>query len=260
MSKQIVFSHANGFPTACYNYFFDQFPGFDIDGIPMSGIDLPDIEVGWEALSDELIAFIENKYTEPVIGLGHSMGAVFFLFAANKRPDLFEQIILMDPPIMGNELRKLIEQKQREGTVHEVLSVAQKAKIRKDVFPSLPIVQRVMRGKGLFKQFHPECFDDYINAAYTQLDDKRIILSFPKELEYAIFCTIPSFSNPLDIKIPVKYIFATSGEIFESRSKEIEELKDVIPSASFTPFNGGHLFPFEQPSKVAKLVIDLINE
>lgn len=256
----IVFSHANGFPAGCYSYFFDQFSEYSIGYIPKSGLNISSIETGWESLRDELILFIESNYTEAVIGLGHSMGAVFFLLAAEKRPDLFSQVILMDPPIMGNELRSKIAQKQEEGTVYDVLSVAQKAKIRKDKFPSLEIVKRVMKGKSLFKKFHPQCFQDYLESAYTQNEDGSFRLSYPKELEYQIFCTIPPFDKALDIQIPVKYIYANSGEIYDSRIHGIEELRELIPNAEFVSFDGGHLFPMEQPEEVAKLVQRLINK
>ncbi len=260
MSNKIVFSHANGFPSSCYDFFFQQFVDYEIDSIPFSGKNLANISIGWTELRDELISFIENKYQEPVIGLGHSMGAVFMLLAAEKKPELFKKIILMDPPIMGHGLRLSIQQKQKEGSVHDVLSVAQKAKIRKDIFPSMELVERVLRGKSLFQQFHPICFQDYLKGAFTILPNGKVALSFPKELEYTIFCTIPSFEKPISISVPVQYIFANSGEIFDSRLDGISELEALIPSATFTPFEGGHLFPFEKPKEVADLVITLIKD
>ncbi len=259
MIDQIVFSHANGFPTKCYSHFFEQLSEFTINGIPMSGNNLKSIEIGWESLCDELISFIVERHNRPVIGLGHSMGAVFMLMAAKKRPELFEQVILMDPPIMGKEQRGLIAKRQQDGKVHEVLSVAQKAKIRKENFPSMELVERVMKGKGLFQQFHPTCFNDYLNGAFTSMDDDTVTLTYPKNLEYTIFCTIPPFAEPFNILPPVHYIYATSGEIFESRLDGIEELKTIIPSAQFIPFEGGHLFPFEQPSEVANLIKRLLK-
>ncbi len=259
MTNQIIFSHANGFPSACYDYFFQQFPEFEIKSIPFSGLELKKIENGWEALRDELISFIEINHTEPIIGLGHSMGAVFILLAAEKRPDLFEQIILMDPPIMGRDLREKIANKQIEGKVYEVLSVAQKAKIRKETFPSMELVKRVMTGKGLFKYFHPTCFQDYLNGAFKSIENGQVQLSFPKELEFTIFCTIPEFSQSINTPVKINYIYASSGEIFESRTKGLSELEEVIPSAAFTSFEGGHLFPFEKPKEVAQLVKTLIK-
>ena len=40
----------------------------------------------------------------PLIGIGHSMGAVLTLLAATKYPDLFSEIILLDPVLFKNEM------------------------------------------------------------------------------------------------------------------------------------------------------------
>jgi predicted alpha/beta superfamily hydrolase len=51
-----------------------------------------------------------------VIGLGHSFGSLLTLMAAYKKPQLFSQVIIMDPPfvigskaflVISRQLRKL---------------------------------------------------------------------------------------------------------------------------------------------------------
>ena len=57
----------------------------------------------WSNFADQIINNIEQQAQgRKVIGVGHSLGAVSTLLASFKRPDLFEQVILLDPPlIMG---------------------------------------------------------------------------------------------------------------------------------------------------------------
>ena len=54
-------------------------------------------QIIWETYADDLIEFIENHYDKPIVGLGHSQGGNATIFAAYKRPDLFKELIIIDP-------------------------------------------------------------------------------------------------------------------------------------------------------------------
>ncbi len=59
------------------------------------------VTLTWHYLVEQVIADIERQFPEQqVIGLGHSFGSLLTLMAAYKRPDLFSQLVIMDPPFV----------------------------------------------------------------------------------------------------------------------------------------------------------------
>ena len=99
----IHFAHANGFPAKTYNKLFsflaDDFTiGYLERHAHNSQFPVSD---GWRFLKEELRAEIENRYTEKVIGIGHSLGGILHFLNAVERPELYRQLILLDSPLMS---------------------------------------------------------------------------------------------------------------------------------------------------------------
>ena len=93
----IQFSHANGFPARVYSALFDQLNEHTISAINVLGDNRNSSEINWYDLRDDIIKSVE-KIGDVVIGIGHSFGGILTLLAAAKKPELFQNIILLDPP------------------------------------------------------------------------------------------------------------------------------------------------------------------
>ena len=91
----IQFSHANGFPAACYQVLFEQLKPHDIQAVPVLGQGKYYPKKSWRSMAYELIENIENKDTTPVWGVGHSLGGVITLWASVLRPDLFQEWLVI---------------------------------------------------------------------------------------------------------------------------------------------------------------------
>lgn len=247
----IHFAHANGFPAPAYRYFLEQLAPYDISYTACFGHGDFKVNNNWINLVDELIDSITLQHKEPVIGVGHSLGAVLTICAAEKRPDLFEQIIIMDPPVMGWKYRVALYLSKKTGLIDRILPVAKKAKSRREDFKNRDILRRALKGKKLFADFHPECFEDYIQYGFNNTEN-GITLAFKKQVEYEVFCNIPDFFKKTTPGVPATYFYATNGEIAETRN--IEDIMPLFGNVNFAPFEGGHLFPLEQPHKVAELI------
>jgi pimeloyl-ACP methyl ester carboxylesterase len=99
----LYFSHANGFPAACYRKFFSYLePDFRISSITCIGHDpVYPVTDGWPHLVAQLIDHLSAHCRAPVVGVGHSLGGYLTFMAAVQRPELFNCIILLDAPILG---------------------------------------------------------------------------------------------------------------------------------------------------------------
>ena len=178
--QTIFFSHAKGFPARTYDYFLRKLHPFAVDYVPVLGDHTPAPLRHWRSLTHELINAIESRHSAPVIGLGHSLGAVLTLWAAASRPVLFSRVILMDPPLFVPTKRWLLAGITALGLAPWLNPVAQKARNRRQHFTSLAEAEAYWRPKPLFRDFHPQCFQDYVAHA-LQPDQDGFSLRFPAE-------------------------------------------------------------------------------
>ena len=149
----IQFSHANGFPSKTYNHFFQLFgDDYEFSYVPLTGHGKYKPGRNWQSLTQELIADIEAKHSKPVIGMGHSMGGVLTLFASLQRPDLFEKVFILDPPLFHRRMRWMIGFNYFFGLAQYMVPIAKKAKNRRSHFDSREQVYESFKKKSLFKR------------------------------------------------------------------------------------------------------------
>ena len=98
--------HANGFCAGIYTPLVKYFTtdlrivASDIRGHGDSDRAVLEPIRHWDVFANDLKLLVEGAMTPPVIGIGHSLGAVSTLIAAATYPHLFSRIILMDPVVL----------------------------------------------------------------------------------------------------------------------------------------------------------------
>ncbi|TCM67311.1 pimeloyl-ACP methyl ester carboxylesterase [Acinetobacter calcoaceticus] len=264
ISKPLIhFAHANGVPSKVYQRLFDQLSDeYQVVYVPMIGPDKRyPISNHWPHLVDQVIdSIVQQAKGQPVIGLGHSLGSVLTLMASYKRPELFSQVIMLDPPlILGKNafafhLAKLFHLKTVDKITPAGLSVR-----RRDHWDSREQAGELLRPKGFYKSFDAACFQHYLDHALTE-DKVRggVTLSIPKDDEVEIFRTNPSLwwlpmPKP---KVPVHLVVGDQSPFYIKKFPHSAKRKLGIP---FTVTPGGHMFPLEHPSVVVDLIKDLIK-
>lgn len=251
----IEFAHANGFPAQSYRFLFQKLPEFQFSYVKMFGHANYSAEKSWWPLVHELIEHIEANHTKPIVGVGHSLGAYLFFFAAGIRPDLFSRIILLDPPMFPFHKRAVIAMLVKFRLLHKVPHPANKAKVRKHIFSSVDEAREYFKGKALFKNFHETCFEDYLHFGLSKVND-NYTLTFNRDVEYKIFKSMPVWLGNIPKSTPIDYIYSAKWEVLTE--KEVSRLKSHFPHIRFHAFNGGHLFPFEKPDETAALLRSII--
>lgn len=185
MKPLIHFAHANGVPSLVYQKLFDLLKDeYEVIYVPLLGTDKRyPIDNHWESLTNQVIdSIVRQAKGRPVIGLGHSLGSVLTFQAALKRPELFSQVIMLDPPlIMGKDgfalhVAKLLKLKAVDRMSPAALSLR-----RRDHWDSREQAAELLRPKGFYKDFDADCFQAYIDYALTE-DKVRggVELTIPK--------------------------------------------------------------------------------
>lgn len=257
MSKDIIqFSHANGFPAKSYAYFFECLQPYQINYVNQFGHGDFEVKHSWELMTNQLIQSIETNTDEPVIGLGHSFGATLTLIASQQRPDLFKQVILMDPPLFLNYKRHFIRVAKALNIQGRLLPEARKSRVRKNDFASREQAFEYYKTKALFKDFHPKSYDDYIEHGLKE-NETGFELAFSPKVEYKIFKSIPYKFQHKDLKVPTTLIHSNKFTVLEK--PDLAAIDKAFPILELIEFNGGHLFPQEKPEELAEMIKKLIK-
>lgn len=250
----VHFAHANGFPAGSYKKLFS----FLSKGLKPVAIEklghnpaFP-ITRNWQGQVDEVCDYLANEVKQPVFGVGHSFGAVVTYMAACRHPELFKGIILLDPPVVTGITRHLLKLIRRTPLMDHV-TPAQKAVTRCVQWPEGTNMVDYFSQKALFKNMDVECIADYVNAAVDE-QDGGYKLGFDHQSEAQIFRTLPTNIKHYYGKLTVPAVLITG------------EVSTVCVPELISPFvkhnhiqhiqipGGGHMFPLEQPQKVAELI------
>ena len=264
MKPLIHFAHANGVPSKVYQKLFALLQDdFDIIYVPLLGPDKRyPIDNHWQSLTQQVIdSIVRQAKGRKVIGLGHSLGSVLTFQAALKRPELFSQVIMLDPPlIMGKDALALHFAKTLKLKAVDAMSPAALSLRRRDHWESREQAAALLRPKGFYQHFDADCFQAYIDHALTE-DRSRggVELTIPKMDEVKIFRTNPSLwwlPQPKP-QVPVNLVIAELGPFIGRGFPQLAEKKFGIP---YTVVPGGHMFPLEHPQETAALIKQLIQQ
>lgn len=258
MSRDILhFSHANGFPAACYRKFFGYLESdFRISSINCIGHD-PAYPVtdGWPHLVAQLIDYLSAHCRSPVVGMGHSLGGYLTFMAAVQRPELFKCIILLDAPIIGHFRGTAFGMLKRLGMVDRITPAHATRERRRD-WPSVEDMVAHFRRRKIFRHFDPDCLDDYALLG-TSRERGGVRLLFDPEIEYQIYRSVPHdlvyYCNRL--KLPAGFIGGRHSNVLKQVG-----LANTRRSFRLKRVEGGHLFPLERPLAAADAVRQLAAE
>jgi len=256
----VHFAHANGFPSASYQQLFAALPSeFEVLALSQFGHN-PQFPVNKNLanLVDELLDYLQNTLTQPVYAVGHSMGALVSYMAACEAPELFKGVIMLDPPIASGTASWMFKLAKLTPLIDKI-SPAGKAATRCQSWPLEIDLVGYFKNKALFKDFTPECIEDYVKAAIS-IRDGRQVLAFDATVEAQIFRNVPDNIHGYykRITVPSYLITAEHSQVcipayldhfVRNTNIEHHKVADV-----------GHMFPLEKPREVANLIKQKIQQ
>jgi pimeloyl-ACP methyl ester carboxylesterase len=254
------FAHANGIVSACYRKFLGELEkDFEVKVLPAFGLD-PRFPVNnnWASLTEQLLESVRTQSTAPVIGLGHSMGAMITYMAAYQHPELFRALVLMDPPVFNGAAAPLMGMAKIFGLADRV-TPAGKSMGRRDIWPSRTAAYESLRHKALFRNFDEDCFNDYLRYGLTD-DALGVHLTMPVKVEVEVFRKTPTNSwafRRKQLGVPAAVIGGEKSEIdaagvLDRLARKHRMLRLRQP--------GGHMFPLERPLETAAYVKSVIAQ
>ncbi|MEJ2639502.1 MAG: alpha/beta hydrolase [Desulfosarcinaceae bacterium] len=259
--------HANGFCAGTYapfvRYLIDFFKmvASDVRGHGDSLTYHTSRIRHWQMFANDLCAVVSATLPSPVVGIGHSLGAVATMMAAVERPEMFAAIVLIEPPILPYRTIWLLRVMRWFG-LEGLIPLAKGARRRRQVFKSKQAaLARFTASRGIFKQWSPEFIDAYLECGLLEKDARSAVLKCDPELEAQIY-----ESNPTDIwrmvagiACPTLIIRGAQSDIL--REDTAQRLQRLIPDARLYTITGsGHFPPMERPRRCAHIIRQFVHQ
>lgn len=263
----IHFAHANGIPSRTYQCLFEQLSdAFDIVYIPALGVD-PSYPVDnhWQQLTQQVIDSVQYHLAQrgqtKVIGLGHSLGALCTLQASYQAPQLFSQVIILDPPLIhGYYSMALHWAKRFSPSLVDRLTPAGLSSRRRDTWASRDEAYQHLRQKAFYQDFDERCFNDFIKYGLKDTPDGQVTLTIPKDVEVAVFRTNPSryWKTPNHPPaVPAKQIIGQDSLFIKRGFPQLVKQRMGI---DYEVHKGGHMFPLEYPDSTVARIKAMIQQ
>lgn len=257
----VHFYHANGFAAACYTPFLTRIAAqYTVSALNMRPLwpttPEPRKSRGWEQYGDDLIDWLEATQSAPILAIAHSMGAATTAMAANKRPDLFSGLVLIEPAGVTHRLYRFMRLlpyalRRRLDPAHSVFH-------RRNHWQDLDAIYAEFREVRAYKRFADNDLRQLVQAL-TMENAYGFSLRFPPHWEAHNYVMPPHILPVLKrLTVPTRVI-AAKPSIFVN-PKILEGLRAARPDIPFTDLPAhGHLLPLEAPEPAAKATLDALS-
>lgn len=260
--KKAHFYAANGYPVQVYEPLMKLLAQeFQLEALhnraQWPNMGKPSKHIRWQTYANDLIHFLDARNTSsesaPIIGMGHSMGASSTIFAAAKRPDLFSQLILIEPAALtptNSLLLKPIPQRIRRQFLQPGKATLKRRHRWQD---RAELRSQLERWKSLDKIEQP-ALDSFANHLVIDKGED-VGLAFPREWEAHNFFNPSSIWSELKkVRCPITVIRSEAGIFFtDAMWAQWQKLRPQ-DRIEYIP-NYGHLLPLQAPDLVAQKII-----
>jgi pimeloyl-ACP methyl ester carboxylesterase len=265
IGQPLHFLHANGYPPACYKSFLEllqtQYHVFGMLLRPLwEGSNSNEIQ-DWNPFSEDLLQFLAHR-PFPVIGVGHSIGAIVTLRAALHDPSKFRALILIDPVLFVPSRLMAWNFFRRIGLGNKVHPKIAGALRRRRTFDDVELVFQGYRKRDVFKYMSDEDLRNYI-AGITRKTNKGYELAYSPEWESRIYFTglrdFDLWRGLSTLQVPTLFIRGAETDTFLANAAGF--IKRKQPRARVEIIDQStHLLPLERPKEVFSIMQSFLSE
>lgn len=231
--------------------------GFTVKAVDRFGHD-PHYPVSdnWPHLVQQLHDFAEREVQragEPAYFVGHSLGGFLSVMCAARHPQLARAVLLLDSPLLGGWKAQALGAIKATPLVGS-LSPGAVSRKRRHRWASSDEALEHFRHKKAFAQWDEQVLRDYV-ANGTRDENGERVLSFDRDVETAIYNTLPHNLDRLLRRHPLKCPAAFIGGLQSAEMKQVGmALTHKLTHGRVSLLDGSHLFPMEKPLATAAAI------
>ena len=260
--QSLHFLHANGYPPGCYKPLLEllktEYRVFGMALRPLWEDAKPEALQSWRPLSDDLLRFLASSplnatsQPDPVIGVGHSIGAVVTLRAALREPRKFRALVLIEPVLFPAKRMiawNIVRAIGLGNRLHPLIAAALK---RRRTFEDLDQVFHRYRKREVFKYMSAESLRIYIEGITRKTNDGYELI-FSPEWEARIYFTglrdFDIWRGLSKLEVPTLFLRGAETDTFLEGAARL--VKQKQPKARVEALDKStHLLPLERPKEV----------
>lgn len=216
-------------------------------------------EPDWNRMAEQVAASVRRRSSEPVVGIGHSLGGVVTLLAAAQYPTLFSRLILIDPVIYSTEVLAFQAMMKATG-LWQKRAFIRRVQARQAHWPDREAAMASLRRKGLYRDWCDDALTAFVSHGMKQQPDNSLRLACDPHTEAAIFASRPRrlWSSVNQLRCPVDILVADASYPFIRRAvKRAERLNHRVRG---TMVSGSHCVAMENPEIIAAEIHRLLAE
>lgn len=208
--------------------------------------DKPGQDYTFETLGQDVAAVLQALGLEGVYGVGHSAGGMSLLIADSLAPGTIDRAVLVDTRVGVSPMMMLTEEERVERM--------QRTNHKRTIWESREAMHEAYRERRVFKTWTDEVFGDYIQGGTRPLDDGRIEIKCPNDVE-ALFYEARVALDPARVltNMQGQYLLLV-GNYKGAQTEGDEAIQHLFrQSRGFTLKGlerGSHFVPMEYPEMV----------
>ena len=261
------FLHANGYPPDCYKPLFELLKTeYHVFGMPLRPLwdeaKIDDIK-DWQPFSDDLLRFLDKgredpapTNNDPVIGVGHSIGAIVTLRTALRDQSKFRALILIDPVLFVPRFLinwHIVRVLGLGDILHPLITGAKK---RRRTFDDLETVYRGYRNRNIFRYMSDKNLRIYIEGITRKIDNGYELVYSP-EWEAHIYRTglrdFDIWRELPKLEVPTLFIRGTETDTFlEAAARLVKQKQPKVRVEALE--KSTHILPLERPKEVFEIM------
>ena len=216
-------------------------------------------EPDWNRMAEQVAASVRRRSSEPVVGIGHSLGGVVTLLAAAQYPTLFSRLILIDPVIYSTEVLAFQAIMKATG-LWQKRPFIRRVRDRQQRWPDKNTALASLRRKALYRDWHDEALNAFVSYAMTHHENGELSLACHPQTEAAIFASRPRRLWPAvkQVCCPVDILIASESYGFIRRA--VGRAERVNHRVRGVPVPGSHCTAMENPQFIASEIQNLLRE
>jgi pimeloyl-ACP methyl ester carboxylesterase len=260
------FLHGNGFCAGAYAPFVRHLVPYlrivasDIRGQGASEFAAIERIRHWRIFAEDLNLLIRRLRQPPVIGMGHSLGAVATYIAAASHPDLFATLVLIDPVFLPRRVLWRIAVLRWLGLGGWTYRAVRARNRRRQFKSKAEALQFFISGRGIFKSWSPEFIQAYLECGLLETDAQTAVLRCDPEIEAQIFESVPVdvWSHATRIRCPVLVLRGEHSDVFPADAAD--RLKRLVADCEVATIAGtGHFPTMEKPEECAEAIKEFVE-
>lgn len=262
-APQIHFAAANGFPIRSYDFFLKHLAqDYSILALENRGMwpvsSKPDPDNDWETYVSDLLAFFDHagvSEQSPVVAIGHSLGGTMSLMAANRHPELFAGLILVDPATSHLDLNE--PEAKSEASVfldRMVEKLVESAEERQVAWEHPDDFRDHLESRRVYQTFQPQALDHYVQAGLAY-EENKFLLQYCNQWEAHTFRKTPDLWPMVrGIKVPTLFLYGSDSFLYGGGKMDM--LKHNFPPlvSAAAVENAGHLVFQDNPEATYEII------